>query len=276
MSRYFSRFPLVDYNGTPAKNILARVDFTDQTKKDIYANFDYVLQEGSTRPDILSFNYYNSTQYDWLIYMTNNIVDPYHDYYKSQADFKNYIVGKYGTAEIARANILFYRNDWAPDESLITESVYNSLSIIVKKYWKPKINTTNQVVGYERVKEDWIVSTNRIVQLTVTADISGFSVGDTITQSSVDASGTLVSKDDAAGILIVQHVDGVYTVSTADGITSVIILKENINTLEASFWTPVYAYEYEEEQNELKKYISLIKSDYVPDVEKSFIEQLKK
>lgn len=276
MSRYFSRFPLVDYNGTPAKNILARVDFTDQTKKDIYANFDYVLQEGSTRPDILSFNYYNSTQYDWLIYMTNNIVDPYHDYYKSQADFKNYIVGKYGTAEIARANILFYRNDWAPDESLITESVYNSLSIIVKKYWKPKINTTNQVVGYERVKEDWIVSTNRIVQLTVTADISGFSVGDTITQSSVDASGTLVSKDDAAGILIVQHVDGAYTVSTADGITSVIILKENINTLEASFWTPVYAYEYEEEQNELKKYISLIKSDYVPDVEKSFIEQLKK
>lgn len=276
MSRYFSRFPLVDYNGTPAKNILARVDFTDQTKKDIYANFDYVLQEGSTRPDILSFNYYNSTQYDWLIYMTNNIVDPYHDYYKSQADFKNYIVGKYGTAEIARANILFYRNDWAPDESLITESVYNSLSIIVKKYWKPKINTTNQVIGYERVKEDWIVSTNRIVQLTVTADISGFSVGDTITQSSVDASGTLVSKDDAAGILIVQHVDGAYTVSTADGITSVIILKENINTLEASFWTPVYAYEYEEEQNELKKYISLIKSDYVPDVEKSFIEQLKK
>lgn len=276
MSRYFSRFPLVDYNGTPAKNILARVDFTDQTKKDIYANFDYVLQEGSTRPDILSFNYYNSTQYDWLIYMTNNIVDPYHDYYKSQADFKNYIVGKYGTAEIARAKILFYRNDWAPDESLITESVYNSLSIIVKKYWKPKINTTNQIVGYERVKEDWIVSTNRIVQLTVTADISAFSVGDTITQSSVDASGTLVSKDDEAGILIVQHVDGAYAVSTADGITSVIILKENINTLEASFWAPVYAHEYEEEQNELKKYISLIKSDYVPDVEKSFIEQLKK
>jgi hypothetical protein len=65
-------------------------------------------------------------------------------------------------------------------------------------------------------------------------------------------------------------------VSTVDGIASVIILKENISTLEASFWAPVYAYEYEEEQNELKKYISLIKSSYVPDVEKSFIEQLKK
>jgi hypothetical protein len=87
MGKYFNRFPLVDYNGTPAKNILARVDFTDQTKNDIYVNFDYVLQEGSTRPDILSFNYYNSSQYDWLIYMANEIVDPYHDYYKSQQDF---------------------------------------------------------------------------------------------------------------------------------------------------------------------------------------------
>lgn len=276
MSRYFNRFPLVDYNGTPAKNILARVDFTDQTKKDIYVNFDYVLQEGSTRPDILSFNYYNSTQYDWLIYMTNNIIDPYHDYYKSQDDFKNYIVGKYGSADIAKQKILFYRNDWAPDESLITESVYDSLSVVVKKYWKPKINTTNQIVGYERIKEDWIVSTNRIVQLTVTADISGFEVGDIINQSSSDASGTLVTKDVATGILIVQHVDGAYAVSAEDGITNVVILKENISTLEASFWAPVYVYDYEEEQNELKKYISMIKSDYVPDIEKSFIEQIKK
>jgi hypothetical protein len=276
MTKYFSRFPLVDYNGTPAKNILARVDFTDQTKKDIYVNFDYVLQDGSTRPDILSFNYYNSAQYDWLIYMTNNIIDPYHDYYKSQEDFKSYIIGKYGSAEVARSKILFYRNDWAPDESLISESVYNSLPINIMKYWKPKLNTTNQIVGYDRVKDDWTVSTNRIVQLTVTVNVTAFSPGDIISQSSTGASGTLVSKDVDTGLLIVQHVQGDFEVSTADHISEVIVLKENIPVAEAAFWTPVYAYDYEEEQNELKKYISMIKSSYVPDVEKSFIEQLRK
>jgi hypothetical protein len=208
--------------------------------------------------------------------MTNNIIDPYHDYYKSPEDFKNYIVGKYGSTDIARNKILFYRNDWAPDESLISETVYNSLSINVMKYWKPKLNTTNQIVGYERVKDDWVVSTNRIVQLTVLADISGFDVGDIISQSSASASGTLVSKDVDAGILIVQHVEGDFVASTADGITLVTILKENISPLEASFWAPVYAYDYEEEQNELKKYISMIKSSYLPDVEKSFIEQIRK
>lgn len=272
MSRYFSRFPLVDYAGTPAKNILARVDFTDQTKKDIYANFDYVIQEGTSRPDILSFNYYNSSQYDWLIYLTNNVVDPYHDYYMPESDFKNYIAGKYGSVDVARSKILFYRNDWAPDESLIGESVYENLQANIKKYWKPKLSVTNQIIGYERVKEDWIVSTNRVVQLTVDIDISSFSIGDIINQN--DAYGTLVTKDIDTSTLIVQHVSGEFAEGTT-GITGVKILQENIPLTEEAFWTSVNAYDYEEEQNELKKYISLLKSNYLPDVEKLFIEQLK-
>lgn len=273
MSRYFTRFPLVDYNGVPAKNILARVDFTDQTKKDIYANFDYVLQEGTSRQDILSFNYYNSSQYDWLINLTNNVVDPYHDYYMSNADFKNYINGKYGSIDVARSKILFYRNDWAPDESLISETVYENLQPNIKKYWKPKLNTTNQIIGYERVKEDWTVSTNRIVQLTVDVDISSYIPGDIISQG--DARATLVTKDVDTGILIVQHVSGQF-VEEATGITGVIVLTENIPPTEEAFWSAVDAYDYEEEQNELKRYISLIKSGYLPDVEKLFIEQLKR
>lgn len=272
MSRYFSRFPLVDYNGIPAKNILARVDFTDQTKKDIYANFDYVLQEGTSRPDILSFNYYNSSQYDWLVYLSNNIVDPYHDYYMSAQDFKNYIDGKYGSANVARSKILFYRNDWAPDESLISESAYESLQSNIKKYWKPKLSVTNQIIGYERVKEDWTVSTNRVVQLTVDVDISSFSPGDLVSQD--DAQGTLVTKDIDNNFLIVQHVSGEF-VAQDTVITGVNVLQENIPTTEEAFWAPVTAYDYEEEQNELKRYISLIKSNYLSDVEKLFIEQLR-
>lgn len=273
MSRYFSRFPLVDYNGVPAKNILARVDFTDETKRNIYINFDYVLQEGTSRQDILSFNYYNSPQYDWLINLSNNVVDPYHDYFMSGPDFKNYIIGKYGSIEIARSTILFYRNDWSVDESLIGEGVYNALQPEIKKYWKPKLNNTNQIAGYERVKEDWTVSTNRIVQLTVDVDISSYSVGDIIRQG--DAEATLVTKDVDAGTLIVQHVTGEFLENTT-GIIGVSILQENISTTEEAFWSSVSAYEYEEEQNELKRYITMIKSNYLEDIEKSFIEQMRK
>lgn len=276
MTKYFSRFPLVDYNGVPAKNILARVDFTEETKKDIYANFDYVLQEGATRPDILSFNYYGTPQYDWIVYLSNNVVDPYHDYYLSDPDFKNYIIGKYGSIENARSKILYYRNNWAPDESLISESVYEGLQANIKKYWKPKLNLSDQIVGYERVKDDWTVSTNKVVELVVSFDISGYDVGNEIYQASTDASGILVNKNDDNKVLTVHHVIGSFAISSAEGVLDVTTLKENIPVSENAFWAPVYAYDHEEEQNELKRYITLIKSGYVPDIEKSFIEQLKK
>jgi hypothetical protein len=276
MTRYFSRFPLVDYGGTPAKNILARVDFTEQTKKDIYSNFDFVLQEGASRPDILSFNYYGTTQYDWLVYLSNNIVDPYHDYYLSELDFKNYIIGKYGSTENARSKILYYRNNWAPDESLISETVYDGLQPNIKKYWKPKLSLTDQIIGYERVKTDWIVSTNRVVELVVSFDISSYNVGDEVFQDSTDALGILVNKNDDTNVLTLHHITGAFAVSPVEGVLTVTILKENIPITENAFWAPVYAYDHEEEQNELKRYITLIKAGYVPDIEKTFIEQLKK
>ncbi len=107
MSRYFDRFPVINYDGTVAKNILARVDFSEQSKRDIYSTFQFTLEEGFERPDLLSYNYYGSSQFDWMIYLTNNIVDPYYDYYKSTDDFKKFIESKYGSAQDARKTTQF-------------------------------------------------------------------------------------------------------------------------------------------------------------------------
>ena len=54
MSKYFDRFPVISYNGVSIRNILAKIDFTKQSKEDIYANFDHTLSEYNTRPDVLS------------------------------------------------------------------------------------------------------------------------------------------------------------------------------------------------------------------------------
>jgi len=274
MSRYFSRFPLVDYNGTPAKNILARVDFTDEAKRDIYSNFDYVIQDDLIRPDFLSYTYYDSSQYDWMIYLSNNVIDPYHDYYLSTSDFEKYIVGKYGTTLSATQKTMFYRNDWASDESLITESVYDSLSASIKKYWKPRLNANNQIAGYERVKDDWTVSTNKILELVLTAKVSAFDIGDIISQASTGAKATVVSTDTVRNSVIVQHVEEDFEVAVGEGLLEVNVLSVNIPTAENSFWSRVSAYDYEQEKNELKRYVNLIKKTYLPEVEKLFVEQL--
>ncbi len=52
--------------------------------------------------------------------------------------------------------------------------------------------------------------------------------------------------------------------------------KAKLLDLEASFWSPVTAYDYEEEQNELKRYVNIIKASYLPDIEKQFVELIKR
>lgn len=277
MSKYFDKFPLVDYNGVPAKNILAKVDFTEETKRDIYSNFDYVLEDTGTRADLLSYAYYNSSRYDWLIYLTNGVIDPYHDFHMTQENFNSYVEKKYNSIYGATEKVLFYRNNWAPDGSMIPTNLYDSMTMDIKKYYKPVLSNTNQIMGYVRRQDDWIRSTNKIIQLTVQSEEAPFYATDQIIrQTSTNARATVVQLDNDK--LIVQHVFGDFEVGVLDElstITDIKVLSQVIPDEEAPFWTPVSAYDYEAENNSLRRYISLIKSSYLPDVDKLLTQQLK-
>lgn len=279
MGKYFDKFPLVDYDGNAVKNILTKVDFTDQTKRDIYSNFDYVVEEGKSRPDLLSYTYYNSSMYDWLIYLSNEIVDPYHDMYKSGEDFNSYINAKYGSITGALSVIKFFRNDWSGDDRLLSPSAYEALvtdeTKDLKKYWKPKLNNLGAIIAYERTQEDWIVSTNKIVEVTLSST-PDFLVGEVLFQTSTNAEGTVINVDQTNNILTLHHIiNGEFEVNESEGITKVNLIQQAIPDEEASYWKPVSMYEYEEEQNEMKKYINMIKSSYLPDVEKLFLEKIR-
>lgn len=278
MARYFDRFPIVDYDGNVAKNILTRVDFTDKSKKDIYSTFQFTLEEGFERPDLLSYNYYGSSKFDWMIYLTNNIVDPYYDYYKSTEDFKSYVETKYGSNSNARSITLFYRLNWHQDERTITIQQYDSLeadeTTNTQKYWKPKLTNTGAVIGYERIKEDWIVSTNKILSLSLTVAPSGFDIGDRVSQTSTGAYATVDYIDLENNRLTVKHVNGTFAINEAEGIQAITLIKQNISTAETEYWYAVNAYDDEQETNELKRNIVVLKSSYLAETEKQFIQQL--
>ena len=278
MARYFDRFPIVDYDGDIAKNILARVDFTEKTKRDIYSTFEFTLEEGFERPDLLSYNYYGSSKFDWMIYLTNNIVDPYYDYYKSAEDFKSYMETKYGSNSNARSITLFYRLNWHEDERTITVQQYEALvadeTANARKYWKPKLTNTGAVIGYERIKEDWTVSTNKVLSLSLTVSPSGFAVGDRVTQTSTGAYATVDYIDLENNSLTVKHVNGTFVVNTAEGIKTITPIKQNISDAETEYWYAVNAYDDEKETNELKRNVFVLKSSYLAETEKQFIQQL--
>jgi len=278
MARYFDRFPVVDYDGNVAKNILARVDFTDKTKRDIYSTFQFTLEEGFERPDLLSYNYYGSSKFDWMIYLTNNIVDPYYDYYKSAEDFNSYVATKYGSNSNARSITLFYRLNWHEDERTITTQQYDSLvaneTTNTQKYWKPKLTNTGAVIGYERLKEEWMVSTNKVLSLSLTVAPSEFEVGDRVSQTSTGAFATIDYIDLENNRLTVKHVSGTFAVNEAEGISEIKVLSQNIPEAETEYWYAVNAYDDEKEKNELKRNIVVLKSSYLAEVEKQFIQQI--
>lgn len=284
MAKYFDKFPLVSYSNNVVKNIIARVDFMTQTQNDINSKFDFVLTDGLSRPDLISHSYYNSPWYDWVVYLNNKIVDPYHDYYLSEDDIKKMIITKYGSVEAAQARILHYRNNWAIDDGVIDVDIYNGLNGNIKKYYKPNINLNNQIISYSRLQEDWTKTTNKTLELTLDpVYLAYYSVDDIITQTSTNAKATVKKIIPEQNILIVQHVFGSFSTSDAitnindgpieryldsDGVYKNKKLWQIIDDEEASFWEPVNAYDYEMEQNVLKRYISIIKADYIADIDK--------
>lgn len=277
MAKYFDKFPTVTYNGTIARNIIARTAFTEAARKDIYSNFDYTLPSEGVRADYLSSVTYNSPYYDWVIYMMNDVVDPYHDVYLRSTEFEDYIIGKYGSVDNARNTILFYRNNWYDDETSLTVDSYDSLDYDIQRYYNPIINNANQVVSYRRKQEDWIQSTNKIVELTIYGDVNEYPIGSRITQSFTLAQGTVCNIDAVNNILTIQHVSGTFEIEMlyTDVINGIKTISQIIPDTEAAYWNPVSAYEYEAELNETKKHINLIKPSYVSDIEKTFQALIK-
>jgi hypothetical protein len=130
------------------------------------------------------------------------------------------------------------------------------------------------VIGYERLKEEWMVSTNKVLSLSLTVAPSGFEVGDRVSQTSTSAYATIDYIDLENNRLTVKHVSGAFAVNEAEGISEIKVLSQNIPDAETEYWYAVNAYDDEKETNELKRNVIVLKSSYLAEVEKQFIQQI--
>lgn len=115
-SSYFKNFPKIKYFNVLSTNISLRTAFIDRLKLNASVFYPYVIRENQTA-DGLATDYYGSPEYDWLIYLANNIIDPHTQWPKTYLQFESYIIKKYGSLEEAKSEILFYRKN--PDVSYI-------------------------------------------------------------------------------------------------------------------------------------------------------------
>jgi len=94
MAKYFEDFPVIEYEGQLVKDLTRRNSFTKVVSQNPLVYLPYTVEEGERPEDIAQF-YYGSTDYTWLVYLANNIMDPYHEWPKSVAEFNDYIKAKY-------------------------------------------------------------------------------------------------------------------------------------------------------------------------------------
>tara|TARA_B100001564_G_scaffold359013_1_gene379328 strand:- start:479 stop:1060 length:582 start_codon:yes stop_codon:yes gene_type:complete len=117
MSEFFANYPRIAYDiggnnstvpdFTVAVNLMIRNKLKTAIEDEITVYYPYVVPEGM-RPDVLAYQYYGDTIYTWTIYLVNNIVDPYWEWPLSYKDFREYVIDKYGSIEIAQTKIHHY------------------------------------------------------------------------------------------------------------------------------------------------------------------------
>lgn len=285
-AQYFRKFPITIYNDVPSLNILKRVDFNKNIKSFLSAFYSYSVPQGE-RIETVAHDYYNDVDYDWLIYLANDIHDPYHDIALSPEDFKANIIKKYGSVERAQKKTFVYRNNYRGDDTMLTEGAYAALPGERKKYWAPVMGHWG-LMGYQRDESEIYSSTNRIISFSFADEVANtFTVGETVTSDKDLATATVATCNTT--YVTLKHVAGDWEGYSSDfnvtgddsgeiitfSTDTYKLLKDVIPLSEQVYFSKYSYYDYEDEQNESKREVYLIESDYAETVNKQLDELLK-
>lgn len=271
MDSYFSKFPTITYNDVFVTDISRKVVFDDAVSKIPTFFYPYELKSG-VRSDVLSYSYYEDPTEDWLIYLCNGIVDPYHGWYLSVDDFNKFIKKKYGSIEKSQQKIKFWTLNAFTGENNITVSYYNNnIPNVLKKYFSPVFGAGTNIIAYTKREDTWTVNTNKIVQYSLNS--TGLLVGERVIFK--DSGNNIlghaeVIKVNADNIIVQNTVRVAGDIATLTGETSQTtttyvsstILSTNISDNEVVYWTPTYFYDYEYEKNEANKFVKLLDAKY--------------
>lgn len=286
---FFENFPNIYHSGMVSKNLLVRVRFLEAVTKNEYIFLPYEVRDGE-RPDTIAHGYYGDSRYAWVVCLSNDIIDPYYDWYLNTFEFDSYIEKKYGNTSIsgyqqATQQTLYYQNNWASQvDSVISVGVYEALPKARKKYWEPIISNRTPV-GYERKRADWKITTSAYNNLYADAANSTGTVSVSNTSALVTGSGTSFSNTFSNGTFIKVWANSssyaLTEIKTVSNNTSMTLVSNSTisntaanystasgTSIENVYYSPVYAYDYEVEQNEKKKNIKLLSKVYLNQIEK--------
>lgn len=179
---YFSKFPVVNYpikineqfRTVLARNILRRIVLSDDLKSSGSAFIEYSVKDGE-RPEHIADKLYGNPELHWIVLLTNDIIDPYYDWCKSDAAIEQYIQKKYSDYSV-------YFTD--PNDSLLYSGEIGAGATLMQGKIESKINSYDPnmcriTVGSSEFSNSYFVPTSPFSEREGSAKIIGVS-GSTI------------------------------------------------------------------------------------------------
>jgi hypothetical protein len=130
MSNYFSYIPDLDYvSRLPGAKIGDYIKVKNlfrkgEIRKDIFQNltfFEKYKIVGDDRPDNVAFEVYEDSKLDWVVLMSNNILNIQTEWPLPQTDFDRFVLDKYGDYNTLYNGVHHYE----------TEEVENSQGVVI-------------------------------------------------------------------------------------------------------------------------------------------------
>jgi hypothetical protein len=270
--KFFSKFPKISYSNNIAVDITRRVVFSNMVSSNPYVFYPYDISS-EERADQFSYRYYGDQYQSWLLYLSNQITDPYYEWYLTSSQFNELLEKKYGSIEISQQKIKYYKNSWENVEN-ISVSNYNALTEARKYYWDPVYGNGYSITSYKRKPLDLNTTTNKVISYTLSnTSFIADEICKVVYNSYEVGYGQVAAA--ANNTLCLQHVYGsyfsnvvgtCYVYGTESGInatfTAVSATSNNISEDELVYWTPVTYYDYEYDKNEYNRSIKVMDGKY--------------
>jgi hypothetical protein len=129
MSNYFNKVPNFDYisrlpnaklsDYVRVKNLFKRAKLREDIFKEL-AFFERYTIEGDDRPDNVAFKVYDDSTFDWVVLVSNNIINIQSEWPLPQRDFDRFLLDKYGDYDTLYNGIHHYETQEVKNSNGVT------------------------------------------------------------------------------------------------------------------------------------------------------------
>jgi len=156
MPTFFNKFPVVRYdmenkrysyqNNQIVTNVLFRIGIIREVLTNISSYYEYTVRDDE-KPEVLADKFYNDPEGHWVILYANDIFDPQYDWPLDSKSFNKYLADKYSSqaeADLGAGISDFRVVDWTRDTTNIN-SVHHYEKIVTRENNVSGINDEKRV-----------------------------------------------------------------------------------------------------------------------------------